>query len=602
MEDYTNGFSIYNPLRVSGAVSGLDTESIIDAILESETRRLNELQKEQETLELKQEVYQEVKSKLEEFMDFLFNYKLSSTFRRMKIDVSNEDALSVSVTTLKQPTSFKVRVLNLATYSTYNPSENFGEIPDSSTQYSSLNTRVTPVEGTFYINGVEIEVESTDTISDIVDKINSSSAGVTAVYDDTTGKLELTSSSEIRILNGTSNFIEVFNLSDAPLVYSGGTYSLESTVHVGAERESSSISSVGSKKGYTFNAGSIKINGVSIELDGTETLSDFIRKVNSSDANVYAWYSYSEDKVYIRSKVGGSTDIILEDTDSTNVFKILGLDGGTVSAGNSAHIQVSFDGANWTDYYSNSNTIEMDGLNITVKSTTPTDVEVSVSRDIDSVIDVIGDFVEKFNEITEYLYNKLNEEPVEDKDWDEMTEDEKKQGILRNDPTLRRIFDEIRSIIYTTVQGLDEYRSLPEIGITTGSIGSGYENMMKGKIELDEDELRSALEDNFDDVVKLFTLDEDESEGIAVQLYSKLREYTKFGGLIDSIAGVNGSISREMSFLSEMIVEEATRLQERELMLWRQFAILENFLSRIQIQSGWLSQTFGQTGNTTQTG
>ena len=192
----------------------------------------------------------------------------------------------------------------------------------------------------------------------------------------------------------------------------------------------------------------------------------------------------------------------------------------------------------------------------------------------------------------DYIYTKLHEEPIKDKNWDDMTEDEKKTGLLRNDDTLDRIFQTLRNFIYTSVDGL-EYSSLLEIGISSGDEGQNYDNISKGHIELDEDRLREVLSQNLSAVEDLFRIDIDQTQGIAVQLHSTLREYTKFGGLIDSISGINGSISRELRDIAKSIMNEAERLQKKEQDLWRRFSILESYLSRFQAQSSWLAQAFG---------
>lgn len=580
--------------RIGGIVSGLDTSSIIEGLLSIESQRLEKLQKQQEILNLRRELFQELDDKLEELMEKVFDLKLSSTFNAKSISSSDEDSVIGSVTSLAQVTSFKVRVSNLVSYTTIEPSETFGKIPASTTQYSDLNSRITPIEGTFYINGVEIEVSSTDTIDDIVNKINSSVSGVTASYNDSTGKLTLSSSSQITISNGTSNFLDVFNLKNSPLIESGGVYSIESTTQIGALTKNTTLTDAATAKGLSFNSGTIKINGVEITIDGTETLDEVLDKINQSDANVYAWYDETADKVFIRSTVGGPRDLVLEDTDSTNLFKILGLESGTKIAGQAASLEVSFDsGMSWTTYYSDSNSFEIaEGINLTALSTTATPVDIKVNLNTDAIIEKISDFVDKYNEVMDYIYTKLNEEEIEDKDWNEMTDDEKKQGLLKNDDTLERIFQSLRNFIYTSVSDL-EYSNLTEIGISSGDEGQSYENISKGHIELDEDRLREALSQDLNAVENLFRIDSDENQGIAVQLYSTLREYTKFGGLIDSVAGVNGFISRELWDISERIINEAERLQKREQELWRRFSVMESYLSRFQAQSAWLSQAFG---------
>ena len=74
--------------------------------------------------------------------------------------------------------------------------------------------------GTFYINGVEIEVDVTqDSISDVLGVINDSDAGVTASYDTSTDTIRVVSdtlgSRTVKFTTGTSNFLSIVNLDDA---------------------------------------------------------------------------------------------------------------------------------------------------------------------------------------------------------------------------------------------------------------------------------------------------------------------------------------------------------------------------------------------------
>jgi flagellar hook-associated protein 2 len=74
--------------------------------------------------------------------------------------------------------------------------------------------------GTFFINGVSITVDAaTDSIADVLGRINDSDAQVTASYDSATDTIRLVSkamgSRTIRLVSGTSNFLEVTNLTTA---------------------------------------------------------------------------------------------------------------------------------------------------------------------------------------------------------------------------------------------------------------------------------------------------------------------------------------------------------------------------------------------------
>ena len=257
---------------------------------------------------------------------------------------------------------------------------------------------------------------------------------------------------------------------------------------------------------------------------------------------------------------------------------------------------VSYDGTDSTavTYYANGNSLTVNGVTLNLKAVTSDYVTVNVDLDVDAVVENITNFVETYNETMEYLYGKLNEEPVEDKEWDEMTEEEKMQGLLKDDSSLRKIFEDLRGWITSMIEGVGLYDTLMDVGISTSTdIGGGYENMMKGHLEVNEDTLRSAVREHLQDVAKLFTATEsnDGADGLVTTLDSMLYEYTKFGGYIDNVAGINGRLQRELTLVSERVVEMAQRLQKEYETLYRKFTAMEQAVSYFNAQSAWLAQT-----------
>lgn len=97
---------------------------------------------------------------------------------------------------------------------------NLGSI-DPSEDLGAVRFRGGPAtSGTFQINGVTITVDTaTDSVADVIQRINDSDAQVTASYDTATDTVRLVSdvlgSRTIRFTSGTSNFLEVTGLSAA---------------------------------------------------------------------------------------------------------------------------------------------------------------------------------------------------------------------------------------------------------------------------------------------------------------------------------------------------------------------------------------------------
>ena len=93
-----------------------------------------------------------------------------------------------------------------------------GNIRDDQQVFSKTSQFGAVTNGSFTINGVSIAVNaSTDTLQSLLARINNSSAGVSASYDTSTGKIKLTtlanSEDNIVIANDTSGFLSAAKLS-----------------------------------------------------------------------------------------------------------------------------------------------------------------------------------------------------------------------------------------------------------------------------------------------------------------------------------------------------------------------------------------------------
>ncbi len=593
---YTSNLGMF---QIGGAVSGLDTATIIDQILQVEGRPLQELNVRYEKLELMKKAYYEIDDKLEELRDLVFDFKLQSNVVKKTADISDESVLNVRIAPTAINGTYYVKVLQMATNSTLTGSEVVSGTVTSTTVLSDINYFTSPLDSTVRIYDTntgsyqDVTINRTDTVQDIVDKINNAldtlfgSGAGNASFDETTGKLTITTSTgdEFAITQLSGNFMRVFHLDETP----GKGTSLTSTAPVWAlNSEIKTLQNIADYKGITINSGKVKINGVDIEIDPNDTLEELINKINSSNANVVAYYDYHANKIVLRHKDYGNKAITLEDTDSTNLFDVLSLDSPIFNPGQQAHIQVSSDGLNYTDVYADTNEgIEFDGMIFTIKSTSSTPVVLRVATDVDGIVEKFKEFVDKWNEVVGFIYDKLHEEPVKDKDWNEMSDEEKMKGILKGDDFLETIFERLRRFMTEQIKSDGTFRYLFDIGISSGDVGASYENMMKGKLQIDEDKLREIIENNLSD---LWDFIGGSDESFMNKLYSYLWDMTKFNGGIDQVAGTNGRIFREQRFLAKRIQDWIMRLQKREEELWRKFSYMEDVISRLQAQSAWLSQ------------
>ncbi|AEX86389.1 hypothetical protein XO10_09925 [Marinitoga sp. 1135] len=618
--------SYLGSFQFGGVASGLDTASMIDKLMEVERKPLERLQNDYENLKLKQKAWKELDEKLSDFWDFLATFKLKSKLIPKSVSVSDENVLSATAATSATNSSFKVKVNSLSSSTILTPDNTLGDVPDLNTQYYKLTGRTTPVAGTFTLkaldsNGntletVNIDFAGTDTIQDIINKIDSNSTYFTAELVD--GKLKIhekagQEGSVANILLGdasdTSNFTEVFNLEGADYVAgSGGSAGyIESTVHAGAVNTGTTLSDISSD----VTSGIIRINGTEITVSADDTIGSLISRINASNAGVIAWYDENEDKLMIRNKEGGPQSITIEDGDAdgnnkTNVLDDLswvdatGNYMGKVTPGTAANVEIDIDGDGVADLTKTTwgNTVEYNNVTIDLKSTSTDWVNVQVTQDADATYDKIKEFVDKYNEVIGYVYEKLNEEPVKPERGKELSEEDKMKGVLKDDQNLRDIFYKLRDIAYGVVDWTSDvkgkYSSLYDIGISSGDAGGTYENTMKGVLSIDEDKLKAAIQDNAEEVWKLFAYEDDNNKGIAIQFKDYVWDTTKFGGTIDQISGTTGTIGLEMRDIAKRMVSLVDQLQRKEAYYWQKFSAMEQSVSQMQSQGSWILGAFAK--------
>ncbi|PLV56159.1 flagellar filament capping protein FliD [Thermotoga sp. SG1] len=587
-------YSQLGGFQVGGAVSGLDTQSIIDAILEAESQPLQNLTEKYEKYELMQKAYEEVKTKLREFRDLVYSFKLQSTIVQKTALSSNETFLSAEASSVAITGVYHVKIVQTATYTTLVGTNEVVPPPDSTKTFGELDYMYVPQEGTVRIynnesgNYQDVQILSSDTIDDIVNKLNSALSGLgitgTVNYDVSTGKISITSDKNLALVDISGNFTKVFHLDEASLSFDGTNYSLTSTASVSSLSTAKTLSQIATYTSKTIISGKVKINSVEIDVDQNDTLSSLIEKINDSQAGVTASYDYHTNKLVIVSKNSGPNSITLEDTDGTGLFSLLGMESHSLYVGQKAHLQISMDGTNWVDVYSDTNDVEYNGVTFHVSGVTSETITVDVKIDTDAIVEKVKEFVDKWNEVMDFLNEKLTEEPVKDKSEEEMTEEEKMKGVLKGDDFLENVFSRLRSFITYKVEGDINY--LWELGITTGDIGTGYENMMKGHLELDEEKLRQVVEDDPNKVWEFFGSE----NGFATKFDDYLWNLVKFNGEIDQVAGISGRIEREQRFLATQIASWIERLSRREQELWRKFSAMEEVISQLQAQGSWISQ------------
>lgn len=333
-----------------------------------------------------------------------------------------------------------------------------------------------------------------------------------------------------------------------------------------------------------------------VNIDNGDSLNDVLKNINKEE-DVKAFYDESLDKVIMETTNDGVG--IKFDDDSFLDFSEKG--------GNKA--EFTYNGLDEKDAIkSNSNYYEINGMEATFKDEGKATLQVE--NDTDETVDKITSFIDTYNDVVE----KLNETQKEDKDReyppltdeqkDEMSEDEiekweekAKSGILRGESSISSGLSDMRNSWYSKVDTGGDITSLTQIGITTSK---NY--LDGGKLEIDEDKLTKAVQENPGEVEKLFTNDteDEDSRGLIYQLEDALNATTQE---IKSTAGGEDSVletytlGKEIKNQDTRISDFEDRLEKTEERYWNQFTEMEKSIQQMNDQSEQMMSQLGGGGD-----
>lgn len=222
---------------------------------------------------------------------------------------------------------------------------------------------------------------------------------------------------------------------------------------------------------------------------------------------------YNENAASTPSNATGTTNIKYSSTDtSTNPFlsQLFGVNSSSVnSTGKDGQFTIMEPDGTTNTVTEASNHFTIDG--VTYDVTNAGSATISVSKDVSSAIDKIKNFVTDYNNlidgintvITEkrdYDYKPLSATQESDMNVSQITawNQNAQKGLLENDGTLTDILSSMREAFYTPVEGN---------GLTMAGVGLSTSDDVTqgGKITLDVTKLKTALQNNPQQVVDLFT-------------------------------------------------------------------------------------------------
>lgn len=237
-----------NTIRFTGLSSGLDTQSVVEALLTPYQSKINKVKANTTMTEWRKDAYKEMSLKLSNFRQKSVS-KLTSTsnFKQSKVTLSKEGAIKVDTSSYKKDTSCTIEVKQLAQKATVSTkSVRSANKLDSTNKLSEITGM--PTTGTIQLNGQSaLTIDANTTIAD-VEAYLSSASGVTCKFDksvqafvmsadnmDSAASINLRGTSEnvMKALglgqnpDGTTTY--VFDRTDAEVVYNGNLTVVQSS-------------------------------------------------------------------------------------------------------------------------------------------------------------------------------------------------------------------------------------------------------------------------------------------------------------------------------------------------------------------------------------
>ncbi len=380
-----------------------------------------------------------------------------------------------------------------------------------------------------------------------------------ATFQDAVNKLS--SSDGFDFYTATSGDSDAYTVT-ADNTAAAGSYSI-SVDNLAMAHKMGSTASIASSSTLIGNAGdqmTITIGTESFTVDiGAESLATIQERINDASDNVGVTAGIvqeSDTSVHLvlsseNTGLDNAISVAFTDVGDNPIADPLGM--SQIQAAEDA--QITIDGTYTITRDSNTISDAIGGVSFELLAETASASQMSIARDDSSISSAVSGLVDAYNTLMSSI-------------------SELRGGELSGDGTLRLIESQVRSII-SGVMGVDgDYKYASQVGIT-------FER--DGTLSFDSDELTTALENDRDAVVDLFS---NEDEGLAVRLDSLIESMLQTSGLIDAKEeGLNARVDATNDRIDRMeyrleLVEERYRAQ---------YTALDTLMGQLQSTSAWLT-------------
>lgn len=546
-------------IRVSGLVSGLDTDSIVQELVSAYSTKKEKYEKAQTKQEWKMDAWKTMNSKIYGFYtSSLSNMRMSTAYSLKTSSVSNSNIATVKASSSAVNGTQKMKVNKLAS-SAYMTG---GVVKLSDDKNDTGNKKVTgstalsdmgiETGSKIAVNDTEIEITDGMTVNQLISKFKD--AGINASFDETNQRF---------FVNAKTSGAE-------------GEFTLMANNEEGFD----ALQKLGLFAAYTTEK----------DTDGKQT-------VETAEMTKYRKLlaSGTDEQKKLAKK-------IIEEVENGKVSS----DAARIS-GQDAEIVLN--GATFT---SSTGTFSINGLSITAMQVTAAGEEVSIttSNDTKGMYNKIKEFLGKYNELIKDMDTAYNAAAA--KDYEPLTDDEKKDmsdkeiekwetkikdSLLRRDSTLGNTSSSLKSLMNTSFEINGKTYSLSSFGINTASYFSADTNE-KGCLHIDgdaddattsgnEDKLMAAINEDPEVVAEFF-------QKLSTSVYNDLTKRMASSSVSSIYTIYNDKqMSSEYSDYKDKVSKWQEKIEYYEEFYYKKFSAMEKALSKLQSSTSSLSSLLG---------
>ncbi len=536
-------------MRLSGLMSGMDTESIVQQLVEARSNKVTKVKNSQTKLGWKQEIWKGLNSKLKTLQSKLQDLRFSSGYAKKATKSSNESAVSVLTGDGAVEGVQELEIHQMA-----------------KTAYMT-GGKVSFKEG---ISGAAV---STDTI---MGNLMNFDGDETKSFKVTVGSGDDAKVTGIDVTSSTTVSEVLSQLKNAGLNANFDT--TQKRFYISAKESGA--------------AGNFEFTSAKKVLVGT-----------GEEGEELKWEYEDAPDNGVLSALGLTVEKVVDGENETS-----GLGGvATMIKGQDAKITL-----NGVDYTNTHNTFEVNGLTITAHSKTNGEkITLTTQRDTDGIYNMIKDFFKSYNEIInemDKLYNGESAkgyEPLSDEEKSNMSESEIekyeqkiKDSLLRRDSGLGTVSSAIKKVMMSgfSVNGKTLY--LANFGIETANYFNAADNERNAyhicgdaddvDFSAKQDKLKSMIASDPDTVISFFSQ-------LTQSLYTEMNNqskavegYRSFGSFYD-----DKKMKSDYDDFKSKIKDEEKKLADYEDKWYAKFAAMETAMAKMQQNASAVTALLG---------